>query len=69
MFWVGVSIPIQRTGSSVRGGGHRGRRSSGSWWKAKYPGVVCDEELNKCSLVTGLQQGDHRHVCSHQRAQ
>lgn len=64
MFRAGVNFPIQGTGSSGRGfwercSGDWGRGRAGSSLKAKNLVVVRDEELNKCSLVAGLQQGDH----------
>lgn len=74
MFRAGVDFPIQGTGSSGRGvwkrcDGGWGRGRTGSPPKAKNLVVVCDEELNKYCLVTGLQQGNHWHVRRHKRAQ
>lgn len=59
-----VNFPIEGTGSSGRGAwercsGGRGRRRTGSPMNAKNLVVVCDEELNKYSLITGFQQGNH----------
>lgn len=62
MFRAGTHFPIQGTGSSGRG---VWKRCSGSWrrghtvspLKAKNLVMMCDEELNKDRLVTGLQQG------------
>lgn len=64
MFRAGVNFPIEGTGSSGRGvwercGGGWGRRRTGSPMKAKNLVMVRDEELNKHSLVTGFQQGNH----------
>lgn len=64
MFCACVFVPIQGTRSPGRGlwkrcVRDRGRGCAGSWLKAKNRVMVCDEELNKYSLVTGLQQGNH----------
>lgn len=64
MFQASVNFLIQGTGSSGRG---VWKRCSGGWWrgrtgsslKAKNLVMVCNEELNKHSLVSDLQQGNH----------
>lgn len=60
MFRAGVNVPVQGTGSSGRGvwkrcSGGWGSGRTGSLLKAKNLVMVCDEELNKYSLVTCLE--------------
>lgn len=69
-----VHFRLKGTGSSGRGVWKRcfrgwWRRCTGSSLKTKNPIMVDNEELNKCSLVTGLQQGHQWHIGRHKGAQ
>lgn len=69
-----VNFPILGKGSVGRDVWKRccrgwGRGRTGSLLKAKNPVMVCDEKFNEYGLITGLQQGNHWHVCGHKRAQ
>lgn len=73
-FVFGIHFPLKGTGSSGRGVWKRcfrgwWRRCTGSSLKTKNPVMVDNEELNKRSLVTGLQQGHQWHVGRHKGAQ
>lgn len=70
----GFIFPLKGTGSSGRSFWKRcfrgwWRRCTGNLLKTKNPVMVYNEELNKCSLVTGLQQSHQRHVGRHKGAQ